>query len=116
MAADKIETEELGGGFQLRLEDTPDYTTQATLVRPNGDEETIVGGSESECPEDMIWCRDLGTIFRQGLDAGKAIGKREGYMMAVKRLRALCKANQYVVDPAELLRALEDEAPGEPTP
>ena len=48
MADDKIETiEDLGAGFQLRLEDTPDYTTQATLVRPNGDEEVIVGGFES---------------------------------------------------------------------
>lgn len=83
MADENETTEDLGGGFQLRLEDTPDYTTCVTLVRPSGAESVVVGGFESECPEDMNWRRDLGTIFRHGLGAGKAIGKAE----ALKELR-----------------------------
>lgn len=68
-------TEDLGAGFTLRLEETDDDTERVTLVHPDGSEETVVGGYEHECPEDMIWRRDLERIFRAGLEAGIAIGK-----------------------------------------
>ena len=114
---DRIETEDLGGGFALRLEDTSDYTTHATLVRPDGGEEVIICGSESECPEDMIWCRDLGSIFRHGLGTGKAIGKaeareelREPLTAAMVMLGEDIKAGRYAL--GQLLKSLV-EAPGE---
>ncbi len=75
MSTDKSTTEDLGAGFTLRFEDTNDDTTRVTLVKPDGAEETVVGGYEHESPEDMTWDRDLEDIFRAGLDAGIAIGK-----------------------------------------
>jgi hypothetical protein len=68
-------TEDLGAGYSLRLEDNDDGGTRATLVKPDGEEETIVGGHEHESPEDMTWHRDLEDIFRAGLNAGIEIGK-----------------------------------------
>lgn len=69
-------TEDLGAGYSLRVDEIEDgMSERATLVKPDGTEETLVGGYEHESPEDSTWGRSLEDLFRAGLDAGIAIGK-----------------------------------------
>ena len=72
---DEAQKEDLGAGYHLLIEDTDDCTERVRLVDPEGKDEIIVGGYESESPEDMTWTRTFESLFYAAFNAGKAVGK-----------------------------------------
>jgi hypothetical protein len=85
-------TEDLGAGFALRVKDTDDGTARVTLCKPDGEEETLVGGYEHESPEDMTWGRTFEDLFRAGLNAGIAIGKHGGSLAGLETMKGKLSA------------------------
>ena len=80
-------TEDLGAGYSLRLQENDDGAERVMLVAPNGVEEIIVRGYEHESPEDCTWGRGFEDIFRAGLEAGKDIGRADGWAQAMQAAR-----------------------------
>lgn len=64
--------------FKIEITTGDDWNAEVNIVDEAGNREHVYSDTAAfECPEDLIWRRDIGNLFRQAFELGRKVGAGE---------------------------------------
>ena len=64
--------------FKIEVNEGDDWCAEVNIIDGSGNREHVYSDtSVDECPEDLIWRRDIGSLFRQAFELGCMVGAGE---------------------------------------
>lgn len=62
----------------MEVTEGDDWNAEVNIVGDDGEREHVYSDiAATECPEDLIWRRDIGSLFRQAFELGRRVGAGE---------------------------------------
>lgn len=64
--------------YKIEVMEGDDWSAEVNIVDEDGDREHVYSDlAATECQEDLIWRRDIGSLFRQAFELGRKVGAGE---------------------------------------
>lgn len=64
--------------YKIEVKEGDDWNAEVNIVGEDGEREHVYSDAMVDaCPEDLIWRRDIGSLFRQAFELGRKVGAGE---------------------------------------